>query len=80
MAEYRRWGEEARGRMFAFWIDCLFLTAKKNIRYLTGFRSPTWINPTISPTISFLPLDAEPVAIVPTANLPGFRYELVVQG
>ena len=38
-AEYRRRVEAIRGRMIAAGVDCLFLTAETNIRYLTGFHS-----------------------------------------
>jgi Xaa-Pro aminopeptidase len=53
-------------------IDCLFLTSEKNIRYLAGFHSQTWVSPT-RPRYVLLPVDAEPVAIVPTSNVPGMR-------
>jgi Xaa-Pro aminopeptidase len=53
-------------------IDCLFLTSEKNIRYLTGFHSQTWISPT-RPRYVLLPVEGEPVAIVPTSNEAGIR-------
>jgi Xaa-Pro aminopeptidase len=53
-------------------IDCLFLTSEKNIRYLTGFHSQTWVSPT-RPRYVLLPVEGEPVAIVPASNVPGIR-------
>jgi Xaa-Pro dipeptidase len=70
--EYRRRVEGARARMAACGLDCLFLTSEKNIRYLTGFHTQIWISPT-RPRYVILPLEAEPVAIVPVTNVPGFR-------
>jgi Xaa-Pro dipeptidase len=71
-AEYRRRVEGARRRMAALGLDCLFLTGEKNIRYLTGFHTQIWVSPT-RPRYVLLPLEAEPVAIVPTTNVPGFH-------
>jgi Xaa-Pro aminopeptidase len=71
-AEYRRRVEAIRRRMAAVGADCLFLTSEKNIRYLTGFHSQTWVSPT-RPRYALLPLEGEPVAIVPTSNVPGVR-------
>ena len=45
-AEYRRRVEAIRRRIIAAGVDCLFLTSEKNIRYLTGFHSQTWVSPT----------------------------------
>ena len=58
--------------MAAAGVDCLFLTSEKNIRYLTGFHSQTWVSPT-RPRYVLLPVEGEPVAVVPTSNVPGFR-------
>jgi Xaa-Pro aminopeptidase len=70
--EYRRRVDGVRRRMAALDIDCLFLTSEKNIRYLTGFHSQTWVSPT-RPRYVLLPLAGEPVAVVPTGNVPGVR-------
>ncbi|HEY7141154.1 MAG TPA: aminopeptidase P family N-terminal domain-containing protein, partial [Methylomirabilota bacterium] len=70
--EYRRRVDAVRRRMAALAIDCLFLTSEKNIRYLTGFHSQTWVSPT-RPRYVLLPLEGEPVAVVPTSNVPGVR-------
>ena len=58
--------------MVAAGVDCLFLTSEKNIRYLTGFHSQTWVSPT-RPRYVLLPVEGEPVAVVPTSNVPGIR-------
>jgi len=71
-AEYRRRLEAIRHRMIAAGIDCLFLTSEKNIRYVTGFHSQTWISPT-RPRYVLLPVAGEPAAVVPTSNEAGIR-------
>jgi Xaa-Pro aminopeptidase len=71
-AEYRRRVDALRRRMAAAGVDCLFLTSEKNIRYLTGFHSQTWVSPT-RPRYVLFPVEGEPVAVVPTSNLPGVR-------
>ena len=71
-AEYRRRVASVRRRMVAAGIDCLFLTSEKNIRYLTGFHSQTWVSPT-RPRYVLLPVEGAPVAVVPTSNVPGVR-------
>lgn len=70
--EYRRRVEGARHRMAAAGIDCLFLTSEMNIRYLTGYHTQIWVSPT-RPRYVLVPAAAEPIAIVPTGNVPGFR-------
>jgi Xaa-Pro aminopeptidase len=70
--EYRRRVELTRRRMAAAGIDCLFLTSEKNIRYLAGFHSQTWVSPT-RPRYVLLPLAGEPVAVVPSSNVAGMR-------
>lgn len=70
--EYRRRLLGARRRMAEAAIDCLFLTSEKNIRYLTGFHTQIWVSPT-RPRYVLVPIDGEPVAIVPVTNVPGFR-------
>ena len=71
-AEYRRRVESVRRRMVDAGVDCLFLTSEKNIRYLTGFHSQTWVSPT-RPRYVLLPVEGAPVAVVPTSNVPGVR-------
>src|SRR5262245_63764596 len=71
-AEYRRRLEAIRHRMIAAGIDCLFLTSEKNIRYVTGFHSQTWVSPT-RPRYVLLPVEGEPIAVVPTSNAAGIR-------
>jgi len=69
--EYARRLSAVRQRMAATGVDCLFLTSEKNIRYFTGFSSQIWISPT-RPRYVLLPLTAEPIAIVPSSQAPGF--------
>jgi Xaa-Pro aminopeptidase len=70
--EYRRRVDLTRRRMAEAGIDCLFLTSEKNIRYLAGFHSQTWVSPT-RPRYVLLPVAGEPVAVVPTSNVSGMR-------
>src|SRR5262245_64198960 len=70
--EYRRRVDATRRRMAEAGIDCLFLTSEKNIRYLTGFHSQTWVSPT-RPRYVLLPVEGEPVAVVPSSNEAGIR-------
>lgn len=70
--EYEGRVRRARSLMQAAGIDALFLTSEKNIRYLTGFYTQVWVSPT-RPRYVVLPLEGEPVAVVPTGNAPGFR-------
>jgi Xaa-Pro dipeptidase len=70
--EYRQRVEKARFRMSAAGVDCLFLTSEKNIRYFTGFNTQTWVISTI-PRYVLLPVDREPIAIMPVSHVPGFR-------
>lgn len=70
--EYRRRAEGARRRMAASGVGCLFLTSEKNIRYLTGFHTQIWVSPT-RPRYVLFPVAGEPIAIVPTTNVPGFH-------
>jgi Xaa-Pro dipeptidase len=70
--EYRRRVEGARRLMAGGGIDCLLLTSEKSIRYLTGYHAQEWINQTYSRYV-LLPLDREPIAVVPTGRVPGFQ-------
>jgi Xaa-Pro aminopeptidase len=70
--EYRHRVERARRLMAGEGIDCLLLTSEKNIRYLTGYYAQEWINQTYSRYV-LLPLDREPIAVVPTGRVPGFQ-------
>lgn len=70
--EYRRRVEKARYRMSVAGVDCLFLTSEKNIRYLTGFNTQGWAISTF-PRYVLLPVEKEPIAIVPVSHVAGFR-------
>ena len=71
-AEYRRRVDAIRRGMRTAGVDCLFLASEKNIRYVTGFHSQTWVSPT-RPRYILLPVEGEPVAVVPTSNEAGVR-------
>lgn len=71
-AEYRRRLDGGRRCMAELEITCLLLTSENAIRYFTGFHSQTWVSPT-RPRYVLLPGDGEPVAIIPTGNVLGFK-------
>lgn len=72
MQEYQRRILKAREFMASVGIDCLLLTSNRNIRYFTGFYTQAWINST-RPRFFLLPLDKEPIAILPSGEPVGFR-------
>src|SRR5262245_15869158 len=55
-------------RMRAQGFAALVLTPEPNFRYVTNFRSATWIT-TTRPRYAILPLDLPPIAIVPGSNV-----------
>ena len=70
--EYRRRVAALRAGMARAGVDALFLTSEKNIRYVSGFHSQTWVSPTRSRFV-ILPREGAPVVVAPTTNIPGFR-------
>lgn len=70
--EYEQRTKKARDLMAAERLDALLITWDRNIRYFTGFYTQGWINPS-RPRYFLLPLEGEPVAIVPSGQAIGFR-------
>ena len=54
-------------RMHEHGFAALVLTSEPNFRYVTNFRSATWIT-TTRPRYAILPLDRVPIAVVPASN------------
>ena len=48
-------------------IAALVLTSEPNFRYVTNFRSPTWVT-TTRPRFAIVPLDALPIIVAPASN------------
>ena len=51
--------------MHAAELDAILLTTEAHLRYFSGFLSQFWQSPT-RPWFLLLPLDAQPIAIIPT--------------
>jgi len=46
-------------------VDALVLWKRENIRYFFGFQTTDWEIPSIQPAVGIIPLDGDPVLIVP---------------
>ena len=57
--------EKARKLMAANGVDCLVLWARENIRYFYGFLTIHWQVKSLQPAVGIIPLDGEPLIIVP---------------
>ncbi len=69
-AEFEARAERARALMREARLDRLLITIEANFRYLSGFDSQFWVSPT-RPWFLVLPLDGDPVAIVPELGASG---------
>ncbi len=69
-AEFEARAERARALMREARLDGLLVTIEANFRYLSGFDCQFWVSPT-RPWFLVLPLDGEPVAIVPELGASG---------
>jgi len=70
--EYEKRIERARELMTEAKLDGLLITSEQNFRYLTGFVSQFWVSPT-RPWYFVLPLEGEPVAVIPEAGVENMR-------
>lgn len=61
-----------REGMQAAGIDALLVTSEANFRWLTGFRSQSWVSPT-RPRYLILPLAGEPVVVSPAGSRIAMR-------
>lgn len=55
----------ARELMGARGVDCLVLWHQNNIRYFFGFQSTHWLIPSIQCAVGVIPLEGDPILIVP---------------
>ena len=70
--EFEQRCERARASMRAAELDVLLLTTEPQLRYFTGFLTQFWQSPT-RPWFLLLPLDAAPIAVIPTIGVEGMR-------
>lgn len=63
--EYQERIRKAKGYMEDKGVDLLVMWDKKNIRYFTGFHSSHWASPSIQPAVCLLPLESDPILIIP---------------
>lgn len=76
-AEYERRLTRMRELMEAGGVDLLALWSAPNIRYFTGYQSLHWGSLSLQPAVVLLPLDHEPVIIVPdffSGVVEGYTY------
>jgi Xaa-Pro dipeptidase len=66
--EYQRRVLRIQGEMERRSIGAVLLTSEDNFRYVSGFDSPTWLNPA-RPRYCIVSANGEVVLIVPTTNL-----------
>lgn len=64
-AEYERRIHTAKSFMERDRIDALVLWDHRNIRYFTGFYSAHWDAMSIQPAVCIIPIDKDPILIVP---------------
>ncbi|MFC2077492.1 M24 family metallopeptidase [Candidatus Bipolaricaulota bacterium] len=64
-AEYEDRLERTRQRMEQERVDALVLWDKSNVRYYTGFHSIHWHALSIQPAVLIVPIDRDPLLIVP---------------
>jgi Xaa-Pro aminopeptidase len=64
-SEYEDRVRRARGYMAERELDALVMWDAANIRYFSGFHSLHWSSLSISPAVYLLPLEREPIIVVP---------------
>jgi Xaa-Pro dipeptidase len=64
-AEYRRRINRAKQLMNENKIDCLVVWKREDVRYFFGFQTTHWEIPSIQPGVGIIPVDGEPVLVVP---------------
>ncbi len=77
-SEYENRIARARSYMEKEKIDVLVCWDPLNIRYFTGFQSLHWLAMSIQPAVYLLPLDKDPVIVVPdffAGVAEGYTYE-----
>lgn len=64
-AEYQRRINRAKELMNENEVDCLVVWKREDVRYFFGFQTTHWEIPSIQPAVGIIPLDGEPVLVVP---------------
>lgn len=64
-AEYKRRINRAKELMSENEIDALVVWKREDVRYFFGFQTTHWEIPSLQPAVGIIPLDGEPVLIVP---------------
>ena len=64
-AEWKRRIDRAKQLMSENEIDAVVVWKRENVRYFFGFQTTHWEIPSIQPAVGIIPLDGEPVLIVP---------------
>jgi len=64
-AEYKRRINRAKELMSENEIDALVVWKRENVRYFFGFQTTHWEIPSLQPAVGIIPLDGEPILIVP---------------
>ena len=64
-SEYEDRARRARAYMAERELDALVMWDPANIRYFSGFHSLHWSSLSISPAVYLLPLEREPIIVVP---------------
>jgi len=83
-AEWERRIKRAKKLMSENKVDALVLWKREDIRYFFGFQTTHWEFPSIQPAVGIIPLDGDPVLIVPellltNAQIFGFCREIWYQ-
>lgn len=65
--EYARRVERIRRAMAAARLDALLITTETNFRYVSGLSNQGWVSPT-RPMFLVLPLERDPIAVIPTGS------------
>jgi len=76
-AEWKRRINHAKELMTENEIDALVVWKRENVRYFFGFQTTHWEIPSLQPAVGIIPLDGEPVLIVPdlfSGNAQGFCW------
>lgn len=83
-AEWERRIKRAKKLMSENEVDAVVLWKRENIRYFFGFQTTHWEIPSLQPAVGIIPLDGDPVLIVPdlfliNAQVFGFCREIWIQ-
>ena len=69
-AEYRSRVNRVKELMNENEIDCLLVWKEQNVRYFFGYNTTHWHLPPPHPGVGIIPVDGEPILVVPDLLLP----------